>query len=158
MSIASLINVVVTVCRRKKTKRVFMQIRFWCGFNCDQCAFTYGDIFSDICVRQKLSVTTKSEVQSLKCHINNCSTVRFGHVRTQYVDRCNRPTTNLKSVKRTPSPILLPLLELTIANVMRRSSHPSFIAERDRPHILPWNESVDKTVQTMAAARTRLPL
>ena len=44
MSIASLINVMVTVCRRKKTKRVFMQIRP-CGFDCGQGAFTYGDIF-----------------------------------------------------------------------------------------------------------------
>ena len=62
MSIASLINVVVTVCRREKTKRVLMQVRFPCGFDCDQCAFTYGDIIFDVCVRQKLRVTTKSEV------------------------------------------------------------------------------------------------
>ena len=62
MSIASLINVVVTVCRRKKTKRVFMQIRFPRGCDSDQCAFTYGDIFSEACVRQELRVTTESEV------------------------------------------------------------------------------------------------
>ena len=62
MSIASLINVVVTVCKIKKTKRVLMQVRFPCGFDCDQCALTYGDISSDVCVRQKLRVTTKSEV------------------------------------------------------------------------------------------------
>ena len=61
MSIASLINVVVTVCRRKKTKSVLMQVRFPCGFDCDQSAFIYCDIFSDVCVRQKLRVKTKSE-------------------------------------------------------------------------------------------------
>ena len=62
MSIASLINVVVTVCRRKKTKRVFTQVRFPCDFDSDQCVFTYDDIFSDVCVRQELRVTTKSEI------------------------------------------------------------------------------------------------
>ena len=77
---------------------------------------------------------------------------------TYGVDRCDRPTTELKSVNHAVLEGFPFNSRLTIAKVMRRSSHPSFIAESDLPHILPRYESVDKIVQTITAPRRTLPL
>ena len=59
---ATLINVVVMVCRRKKTNSVCAHVRLPSGFYCDEHAFTYDDIVLNVRGRQKHRVTTKAIV------------------------------------------------------------------------------------------------
>lgn len=48
MRIAILINVVVIVCKRKKTKSVCAYVRLQSGFDYGQNASTYDDIVPDV--------------------------------------------------------------------------------------------------------------